>query len=72
MRSEGVRRVQHFLDYPDKEINELEIGFAGVAAAITSAAHHATGVRVRELPIKVEDLLCYSECCKTLSRSDSE
>lgn len=53
----------HFLDYPDKEINELgargigEIGLAGIAAAITAAAHHATGVRVRELPVKIEDLL---------------
>ncbi len=53
----------HFLDYPDKEINELgargigEIGLAGVASAITAAVHHATGVRVRELPIKIEDLL---------------
>jgi xanthine dehydrogenase YagR molybdenum-binding subunit len=56
----------HFLDYPDKEINELgargigEIGLAGFAAAITAAAHHATGVRVRELPIKIEDLLTSS------------
>ena len=53
----------HFLDFPDKEINELgargigEIGLAGVAAAITDAVHHATGVRVRELPVKIEDLL---------------
>ncbi|HTG13742.1 MAG TPA: molybdopterin cofactor-binding domain-containing protein, partial [Blastocatellia bacterium] len=53
----------HFLDFPDKEINELgargigEIGLAGVAAAITAAVHHATGVRVRELPVKIEDLL---------------
>jgi xanthine dehydrogenase YagR molybdenum-binding subunit len=53
----------HFLDYPDKEINELgargigEIGLAGIAAAITGAVHHATGVRVRELPVKIEDLL---------------
>jgi xanthine dehydrogenase YagR molybdenum-binding subunit len=53
----------HFLDYPDKEINELgargigEIGLAGIAAAITAAAHHATGVRVRELPITLEKLL---------------
>jgi xanthine dehydrogenase YagR molybdenum-binding subunit len=53
----------HFLDFPDKEINELgargigEIGLAGIAAAITSAVHHATGVRVRELPVKIEDLL---------------
>ena len=34
-----------------------EIGLAGVAAAITEAVHHATGVRVRELPVKIEDLL---------------
>lgn len=53
----------HFLDYPDKEINELgargigEIGLAGVAAAITAAVHHATGVRVRELTVKIENLL---------------
>jgi len=53
----------HFLNYPDKEINELgargigEIGLAGVAAAITAAVHHATGVRVRELPVKIEHLL---------------
>jgi xanthine dehydrogenase YagR molybdenum-binding subunit len=53
----------HFLDYPDKEINEIgargigEIGLAGVAAAITAAVHHATGVRVRELPVKIENLL---------------
>ncbi len=53
----------HFLDYPDKEINELgargigEIGLAGVAPAITAAVYHATGVRVRELPVKIESLL---------------
>jgi xanthine dehydrogenase YagR molybdenum-binding subunit len=53
----------HFLDYPDKEANPLgargigEIGLAGVAAAITAAVHHATGVCVRELPVKIENLL---------------
>jgi len=53
----------HFLEFPDTEINELgargigEIGLAGVAAAITAAVHHATGVRMRELPVKIEDLL---------------
>jgi xanthine dehydrogenase YagR molybdenum-binding subunit len=53
----------HFLDYPDLEINALgargigEIGLAGFAAAVTDAVHHATGVRVRELPVKIEDLL---------------
>jgi len=53
----------HFIEYPDTEINEVgargigEIGLAGVAAAITAAVHHATGVRIRELPVKIEDLL---------------
>ena len=52
-----------FLDYPDLIVNEYgargigEIGMAGVAAAIASAVHHATGVRVRQLPIRIEDLL---------------
>ena len=52
-----------FLDYPDMVLNELgargvgEIGLAGTAAAITSAVYHATGVRVRELPVRIEDLL---------------
>jgi xanthine dehydrogenase YagR molybdenum-binding subunit len=52
----------HFLEYPDTHINEVgargigEIGLAGIAAAITDAVHHATGVRVRELPVKIEDL----------------
>ena len=56
----------HFLDFPDKEINELgargigEIGLAGIAAAITAAVYHATGVRVRELPVKIEHLLTSS------------
>jgi xanthine dehydrogenase YagR molybdenum-binding subunit len=56
----------HFLDYPDLELNALgargigEIGLAGIAAAITSAVHHATGVRVRELPVKIEHLLTSS------------
>jgi xanthine dehydrogenase YagR molybdenum-binding subunit len=56
----------HFVDFPDKEINELgargigEIGLAGIAAAITEAVHHATGVRVRELPVKIERLLASS------------
>jgi xanthine dehydrogenase YagR molybdenum-binding subunit len=52
-----------FLDYPDYELNALgargvgEIGLAGIAAAITDAVHHATGVRVRDLPVRIEDLL---------------
>ncbi len=52
-----------FLDHPDMELNALgargigEIGLAGFAAAVTAAVHHATGVRVRQLPVKIEDLL---------------
>jgi xanthine dehydrogenase YagR molybdenum-binding subunit len=52
-----------FLDYPDYNLNALgvrgvgEIGLAGIAAAITSAVYHATGIRVRDLPVRIEDLL---------------
>ncbi len=52
-----------FLDYPDTKLNAMgvrgigEIGLAGIAAAITNATYHATGVRVRHLPVRIEDLL---------------
>ncbi len=52
-----------FLDHPDLVMNEYgargvgEIGLAGVAPAITAAVYHATGIRVRELPVTIEDLL---------------
>jgi len=52
-----------FLDHPDPVLGEYgargigEIGLAGVAPAITAAVYHATGVRVRELPVRIEDLL---------------
>jgi len=53
----------HFVEYPDLNLNALgargvgEIGLAGTAAAITNAVYHATGVRVRELPLRIEELL---------------
>jgi xanthine dehydrogenase YagR molybdenum-binding subunit len=34
-----------------------ELPMVGVAAAIANAVYHATGVRVRKLPIRIEDLL---------------
>lgn len=49
-----------FLDYPDLHLNEFgargvgEIGTTGLAAAVANAVHHATGVRVRNLPITLE------------------
>jgi xanthine dehydrogenase YagR molybdenum-binding subunit len=56
-----------FLDYPDYRLNPLgargvgEIGLAGIAASIANAVHHATGIRVRKLPIRIEDLLSAPE-----------
>ncbi|HEX3437098.1 MAG TPA: xanthine dehydrogenase family protein molybdopterin-binding subunit [Pseudacidobacterium sp.] len=52
-----------FLDYPDLNLNEYgargvgEIGLTGVASALTMAVYHATGIRVRNLPIRIEQLL---------------
>jgi len=51
-----------FVDEPDNTINPLgvkglgEIGLVGVAAAIANAVYHATGKRVRDLPITLDKL----------------
>jgi xanthine dehydrogenase YagR molybdenum-binding subunit len=51
-----------FVDEPD-DSNPLgvkgvgEIGIVGVAAAIANAVHHATGKRVRDLPITLDKLM---------------
>ncbi len=51
------------LDYPDYKFNDLgirgigEIGITGMAAAVANAVYHATGKRVRDLPIRIEDLM---------------
>ena len=51
-----------FVDEPDASINPLgikglgEIGIVGVAAAIANAIYHATGTRVRDLPITLDKL----------------
>ena len=52
-----------FVDTEDAHINPRgvkgvgEIGITGVPAAIANAVYHATGVRVRELPITPDKLL---------------
>lgn len=52
-----------FLDYPDSVMGEYgargigEIGLTGVASALTMAAYHATGIRVRELPVRLDKLM---------------
>ena len=52
-----------FVEEADPFVNPLgvkgmgEIGIVGAAAAVANAVYHATGVRVRELPITIEKLL---------------
>ena len=52
-----------FVDERDEEINPLgvkgvgEIELVGVAAAIANAVHHATGKRIRDLPITIDKLM---------------
>jgi xanthine dehydrogenase YagR molybdenum-binding subunit len=52
-----------FVDEQDDEINPLgvkgvgEIGIVGTAAAVANAVYHATGKRVRDLPITLDKLV---------------
>ncbi len=52
-----------FVEEKDEEINPLgvkgvgEIGIVGTAAAIANAVYHATGKRVRDLPITLDKLM---------------
>ena len=51
-----------FVDERDDHVNPMgikglgEIGIVGVAAAIANAVYHATGKRVRDLPITLDKL----------------
>jgi xanthine dehydrogenase YagR molybdenum-binding subunit len=52
-----------FIDAPDPHINSLgvrgigEIGLTGVVAALANAVYHATGVRVRDLPVTLDKVM---------------
>jgi xanthine dehydrogenase YagR molybdenum-binding subunit len=52
-----------WIDEEDLHVNPLgakgigEIGIVGTAAAIANAVYHATGIRVRDLPITLDKLL---------------
>jgi xanthine dehydrogenase YagR molybdenum-binding subunit len=52
-----------WVDERDPHVNPIgvkgvgELGIVGTAAAIANAVHHATGIRVRDLPIHVEKLV---------------
>jgi xanthine dehydrogenase YagR molybdenum-binding subunit len=51
------------LDEDDPHINSLgakgigEIGITGVGAAIANAVYHATGKRIRDLPITLDKVM---------------
>jgi xanthine dehydrogenase YagR molybdenum-binding subunit len=53
----------HWIDEDDPHLNPMgskgigEIGIVGTAAAIGNAVHHATGVRLRELPLTPDRVL---------------
>ncbi|WP_030490550.1 xanthine dehydrogenase family protein molybdopterin-binding subunit [Micromonospora chokoriensis] len=53
----------YWLDERDDELNPAgvkgigEIGIVGAAAAVANAVHHATGVRIRDLPIRLDKLI---------------
>jgi xanthine dehydrogenase YagR molybdenum-binding subunit len=55
-----------FVDEPDEMVNPLgikglgEIGIVGVAAAIANAVYHATGKRVRDLPITLDKVVQFN------------
>jgi xanthine dehydrogenase YagR molybdenum-binding subunit len=59
-----VERVEaYWLDERDDELNPMgtkgigEIGMVGTAAAVANAVYHATGVRVRDLPVRLDKVL---------------
>ena len=52
-----------FVEEDDKIVNPLgvkgmgELGLVGIPAAIANAVYHATGIRVRDLPIRLDRVL---------------
>jgi xanthine dehydrogenase YagR molybdenum-binding subunit len=56
----------HWIDEHDPHVNPMgskgigEIGIVGTAAAAANAAWHATGVRIRDLPITLDRFLAVS------------
>jgi xanthine dehydrogenase YagR molybdenum-binding subunit len=59
-----VQRIEpDFVDIPDPYISPLgargvgELAITGLAPAIVNAVYHATGKRIRDLPVTVEKML---------------
>ena len=59
----GTRLEAYWLEEDDPHVNPLgikgigEIGIVGTPAAIGNAVWHATGIRIRDLPIRLDKLL---------------
>jgi len=59
-----IRNLEvYFVGEPDLAFNPMgsrgmgEIGITGTAAAVANAVYHATGKRVRDLPVTIDKLL---------------
>jgi xanthine dehydrogenase YagR molybdenum-binding subunit len=59
-----VQRLEaYWIEEHDPHVNPMgakgigEIGIVGTAAAVANAVHHATGVRIRDLPVRLDKLL---------------
>ena len=59
-----VERIEaYWVDEHDDDLNPMgtkgigELGIVGTAAAVANAVYHATGVRVRDLPVRLDKVL---------------
>ena len=59
LRSYGYQQIRTpIVEYTELFVKGIgEVANVGTAAAIANAVYHATGRRVRELPIRIEKLL---------------
>jgi xanthine dehydrogenase YagR molybdenum-binding subunit len=75
--SADVRSIDvHIIEKTDSNIGPAqakgigEIGIVGAAAAIANAVHHATGIRVRDLPIRMDRLINATQASTSREKGD--